>query len=86
MPQPQTLWRLRGITATMVDLHEKGLIRKPRLTCRADRNVCATARNPNHIEISANHAYANPASQLRFRRPSGRGGTERAGATPTTAR
>ncbi|WP_275094236.1 aldolase/citrate lyase family protein [Salmonella enterica] len=50
---------LGGITATMVDLHEKGLIRKLLDVQSFDRNAAQSlARNPNHIEISANQ-YAN---------------------------
>ena len=47
------------ITATIVDLHEKGLIRKLLDVQSFDRNAAESlARNPNHIEISANQ-YAN---------------------------
>ena len=50
---------LGGITATIVDLHEKGLIRKLLDVQSFDRNAAESlARNPNHIEISANQ-YAN---------------------------
>ncbi len=43
----------------MVDLHEKGLIRKLLDVQSFDRNAAQSlARNPNHIEISANQ-YAN---------------------------
>ncbi|EDR8741254.1 TPA_asm: citrate lyase subunit alpha [Salmonella enterica subsp. enterica serovar Typhi str. CT18] len=50
---------LGGITATMVNLHEKGLIRKLLDVQSFDRNAAQSlARNPNHIEISANQ-YAN---------------------------
>ncbi len=54
---------LGGITATMVDLHEKGLI-KTLLDVQSFDSVAADslARNPNHIEISANQ-YANPSSK-----------------------
>lgn len=50
---------LGGITATIVDLHEKGLIRKL-LDVQSFDSVAAgsLARNPDHIEISANQ-YAN---------------------------
>ncbi|MTH44872.1 citrate lyase subunit alpha [Intestinirhabdus alba] len=50
---------LGGITATIVDLHEKGLIRKLLDVQSFDRSAAESlARNPNHIEISANQ-YAN---------------------------
>lgn len=50
---------LGGITATMVDLHEKGLIRKLLDVQSFDSHAAQSlARNPNHIEISANQ-YAN---------------------------
>ncbi|WP_411904779.1 citrate lyase subunit alpha, partial [Salmonella enterica] len=50
---------LGGITATMVALHEKGLLRKLLAVQSFDRNAAQSlARNPNHIEISANQ-YAN---------------------------
>ncbi|EHQ8139812.1 citrate lyase subunit alpha [Escherichia albertii] len=50
---------LGGITATMVDLHEKGLIRKLLDVQSFDGQAAQSlARNPNHIEISANQ-YAN---------------------------
>jgi len=54
---------LGGITATMVALHEKGLI-KTLLDVQSFDSVAADslARNPNHIEISANQ-YANPSSK-----------------------
>ncbi|PJC87337.1 citrate lyase subunit alpha [Vibrio sp. HA2012] len=54
---------LGGITATMVDLHEKGLI-KTLLDVQSFDSVAADslARNPNHLEISANQ-YANPSSK-----------------------
>lgn len=54
---------LGGITATMVDLHEKGLI-KTLLDVQSFDSVAADslARNPNHVEISANQ-YANPSSK-----------------------
>ncbi|WON78908.1 citrate lyase subunit alpha [Serratia sp. UGAL515B_01] len=50
---------LGGITSTMVDLHEKGLIGKLLDVQSFDRAAAMSlARNPNHIEISANQ-YAN---------------------------
>lgn len=50
---------LGGITSTMVDLHEKGLIKKLLDVQSFDRAAAESlARNPNHIEISANQ-YAN---------------------------
>ncbi|WP_127958252.1 citrate lyase subunit alpha [Serratia microhaemolytica] len=50
---------LGGITSTMVDLHEKGLIDKLLDVQSFDRAAASSlARNPNHIEISANQ-YAN---------------------------
>ncbi|WP_342755496.1 citrate lyase subunit alpha [Pantoea sp. MBD-2R] len=50
---------LGGITASIVDLHEKGLIRKLLDVQSFDRCAAESlARNPNHIEISANQ-YAN---------------------------
>ncbi|MEJ4043721.1 citrate lyase subunit alpha [Erwinia sp. SLM-02] len=50
---------LGGITAAMVDLHEKGLIDKLLDVQSFDRHAAESlARNPNHIEISANQ-YAN---------------------------
>ena len=50
---------LGGITSTMVDLHEKGLIHKLLDVQSFDRAAAGSlARNPNHIEISANE-YAN---------------------------
>lgn len=59
----QANFGLGGITATMVDLHEKGLI-KTLLDVQSFDAVAADslARNPNHIEISANQ-YANPGSK-----------------------
>lgn len=54
---------LGGITATMVDLHEKGLIKKLMDVQSFDANAAdSLGRNPNHIEISANQ-YANPSSK-----------------------
>lgn len=54
---------LGGITSTMVDLHEKGLIEKLLDVQSFDRMAASSlARNPNHIEISANQ-YANFSSK-----------------------
>ncbi|MDW6003899.1 citrate lyase subunit alpha [Vibrio mangrovi] len=54
---------LGGITATMVDLHEQGLI-ETLLDVQCFDAVAADSlsRNPNHHEISANE-YANPSSK-----------------------
>ncbi|SHF19741.1 citrate lyase subunit alpha [Vibrio gazogenes] len=54
---------LGGITATMVDLHEQGLI-ETLLDVQCFDLVAADSlsRNPNHHEISANE-YANPSSK-----------------------
>ncbi len=54
---------LGGITQSIVDLHEKGLI-KTLLDTQSFDNAAgdSLARNPNHIEISTN-VYANPASK-----------------------
>ncbi|MBB1200194.1 citrate lyase subunit alpha [Enterobacteriaceae bacterium 89] len=54
---------LGGITATIVDLHEKGLIHKL-LDVQSFDGVAAAslARNSGHLEISANQ-YANPGSK-----------------------
>ncbi len=50
---------LGGITSAMVDLHEKGLIEKLLDVQSFDAGAAASlARNPNHVEISANQ-YAN---------------------------
>ena len=50
---------LGGITSTIVDLHEKGFIKKLLDVQSFDRAAAESlARNPNHIEISANQ-YAN---------------------------
>lgn len=50
---------LGGITATMVDLHQKGLIERLLDVQSFDRAAAESlARNPGHIEISANQ-YAN---------------------------
>ncbi|MCS3602161.1 citrate lyase subunit alpha/citrate CoA-transferase [Buttiauxella sp. BIGb0471] len=52
-------YALGGITSTMVDLHEKGLIKKLLDVQSFDRIAAESlAHNPNHIEISANQ-YAN---------------------------
>jgi citrate lyase subunit alpha/citrate CoA-transferase len=54
---------LGGITSTMVDLHEKGLIGKLLDVQSFDRAAAMSlARNPNHIEISAIQ-YANFSSK-----------------------
>lgn len=54
---------LGGITASLVELHEKGLIEKLLDTQCFDSVAAASLRlNPNHIEISTN-VYANPASK-----------------------
>lgn len=54
---------LGGITGTMVDLHEKGLIKALLDTQSFDGDATRSlATNPNHIEISANQ-YANPSSK-----------------------
>ncbi|CAM4163318.1 citrate lyase subunit alpha [Serratia silvae] len=54
---------LGGITSTMVDLHEKGLIGKLLDVQSFDRAAAMSlSRNPNHIEISANQ-YANFSSK-----------------------
>ncbi|ANI82929.1 citrate lyase subunit alpha [Kosakonia oryzae] len=54
---------LGGITGSIVDLHEKGLIAKLLDTQSFDSAAAASlARNPNHVEISTN-VYANPASK-----------------------
>jgi len=51
---------LGGITGSLVDLHEKGLIEKLLDTQCFDGEAAASLRrNPNHIEISTN-VYANP--------------------------
>jgi citrate lyase subunit alpha/citrate CoA-transferase len=54
---------LGGITATMVDLHEQGLI-ETLLDVQSFDSVAAESlyRNPHHLEISANE-YANPSSK-----------------------
>ncbi|CQJ10171.1 citrate lyase subunit alpha [Yersinia mollaretii] len=54
---------LGGITSTMVELHEKGLITKLLDVQSFDRQAAASlARTPRHIEISANQ-YANFSSK-----------------------
>lgn len=54
---------LGGITGSMVDLHEKGLIEKLLDTqCFDGQAAASLARNPNHIEISTN-VYANPGAK-----------------------
>ncbi|QHB33111.1 citrate lyase subunit alpha [Yersinia canariae] len=54
---------LGGITSTMVELHEKGLITKLLDVQSFDKQAAASlARNPRHIEISANQ-YANFSSK-----------------------
>ncbi|PWC17286.1 citrate lyase subunit alpha [Brenneria corticis] len=51
---------LGGITGSIVDLHEKGLIEKLLDTQCFDANAAESlARNPNHVEISTT-VYANP--------------------------
>ena len=54
---------LGGITGTMVDLHEKGLVEKLLDTQSFDADAAQSlSRNPHHIEISANQ-YASPRSK-----------------------
>lgn len=54
---------LGGITGTMVDLHEKGLIKTLLDTQSFDGDAARSLeQNPHHIEISTNQ-YANPASK-----------------------
>ncbi|MEE4407292.1 MULTISPECIES: citrate lyase subunit alpha [unclassified Serratia (in: enterobacteria)] len=54
---------LGGITSTMVELHEKGLIARLLDVQSFDRAAAMSlARNPHHIEISANQ-YANFSSK-----------------------
>ncbi|MGY3959866.1 citrate lyase subunit alpha [Aeromonas popoffii] len=54
---------LGGITGSLVELHEKGLIEKLLDTqCFDGQAAASLARNPNHIEISTN-VYANPDSK-----------------------
>ena len=59
LPASDMATALGGITASMVDLHEKGLIDKLIDVQSFDSAAAASlARNPNHIEVSANQ-YAN---------------------------
>ncbi|SEG18664.1 citrate lyase subunit alpha / citrate CoA-transferase [Vibrio hangzhouensis] len=61
--QIKASFALGGITSTMVDLHEKGLIKTLLDVQSFDANAAdSMSRNPGHIEISANQ-YANPASK-----------------------
>ncbi|HEI6852803.1 TPA: citrate lyase subunit alpha [Yersinia enterocolitica] len=54
---------LGGITSTMVDLHQKGLITKLLDVQSFDKQAASSlARNPRHMEISANQ-YANFSSK-----------------------
>lgn len=54
---------LGGITSTMVNMHEKGLIKTLLDVQSFDSSAAdSLARNPNHMEISANQ-YANPSSK-----------------------
>jgi len=54
---------LGGITGSLVELHEKGLIEKLLDTqCFDGQSAASLARNPKHIEISTN-VYANPSSK-----------------------
>jgi len=54
---------LGGITASIVDLHEKGLVRALLDVQSFDRAAAESlGRNPHHYEISANQ-YANPTSK-----------------------
>ncbi|PAN93375.1 citrate lyase subunit alpha [Enterobacter cloacae] len=54
---------LGGITGSIVDLHQKGLIEKILDTQSFDGAAAASmAVNPNHVEISTN-VYANPAAK-----------------------
>ncbi|WP_058912196.1 citrate lyase subunit alpha [Entomohabitans teleogrylli] len=54
---------LGGITGTMVDLHEKGLIKALLDTQSFDADAARSlSQNPHHIEISANQ-YACPSSK-----------------------
>jgi citrate lyase subunit alpha/citrate CoA-transferase len=54
---------LGGITGSLVDLHEKGLIGKLLDTqCFDGQAAASLGRNPNHVEISTN-VYANPAAK-----------------------
>lgn len=54
---------LGGITGSIVDLHEEGLIETLLDTQCFDRRAAdSLGRNPNHVEISTN-VYANPAAK-----------------------
>ncbi|SLM62502.1 citrate lyase subunit alpha [Dickeya aquatica] len=54
---------LGGITGSLVDLHEKGLIETLLDTQCFDANAAASlAKNPQHVEISTN-VYANPSAK-----------------------
>ena len=54
---------LGGITASLVELHEQGLIHTLLDTqCFDSQAAASLARNPQHVEISTN-VYANPASK-----------------------
>ncbi|ACZ77408.1 citrate lyase, alpha subunit [Dickeya parazeae Ech586] len=54
---------LGGITGSIVDLHEKGLIETLLDTQCFDANAAASlAKNPKHVEISTN-VYANPSAK-----------------------
>ena len=54
---------LGGITSTMVAMHEQGLIKNLLdVQCFDAGAADSLARNPNHLEISANE-YANPSSK-----------------------
>lgn len=54
---------LGGITGSLVELHEQGLIEKLLDTqCFDSQAVASLARNPHHVEISTN-VYANPGSK-----------------------
>ncbi|SFM97354.1 citrate lyase subunit alpha / citrate CoA-transferase [Izhakiella capsodis] len=54
---------LGGITGSLVDLHEKGLIETLLDTqCFDGQAAASLARNPNHVEISTN-VYANPGAK-----------------------
>lgn len=70
---------LGGITGTMVDLHEKGLIKVLLDTQSFDGDAARSlAQNPNHIEISTDQ-YANPTSKRGELRSSERRDAERVG-------
>lgn len=54
---------LGGITGSIVDLHEQGLIETLLDTQCFDRRAAESlGKNPNHVEIST-HVYANPVSK-----------------------